>query len=105
MATITLAYDCSVGIQDPAAMVAKIAAVNLYNNGELEFLPFTVFSDVTAVVGAIVRRTIVFTVTAQGEIEYPTDLDKEYATRGLFTQALALNALVSVVAADPVVTP
>lgn len=107
MATITLVYDCSVGIQDPVDMVAKIAAVNLYNNGTLDFLPFTVGvgDDTTAVVGSIVRRTIVFTVTAEGELQYPTEEDKEAATRQLFTTALAAGAIVSVVAADPVVAP
>lgn len=107
MATITLAYDCEVGIQDPALMVAKIdsAAVDLYGQGELDFFPFTVFSDVTAVVGPLVRRTIVFTVTAEGEVQYPTDEEKKLATRNLFTQQLALGAIVHVVAAEPVVAP
>lgn len=105
MSQITLVYDCAVGIQNLAVMQAKVAAVNLYGNGELDFLPFTVASDVTAINGTQIRRTIVFDVTPDGEVLYPTDTEKQYATRGLFSQALTLDALVRVTAADPVVTP
>lgn len=105
MVQISLQYDCEVGLQDPAVMVAKVAAVNLYNNGELDFLPFTLATDTTVVNGTEVRRTVVFDVTADGEIQYPTDVDKQYVTRGLFSGALSLNAIVQVAALDPVVIP
>lgn len=105
MATITLAYDCEVGIQSPAAMAPKIAAVDLFGSGTLDFLPFTLNSDNTVVVGNAVRRTIVLDVTAEGEAQYPTDAEKQLATRKLFSQVLALSAIVSVEAAEPVVAP
>lgn len=102
---ITLVYDCEIGIQNPAAMAAKVGAINLYNNGTLDFLPLTVASDVTIAAGNIVTRTIIFDVTAQGLIDFPTDEEKKAMTRQLFTQQLALSGLVSVTAAEPVVTP
>lgn len=107
MATITLTYECAVGVLAPASLVSQVSGVNLYNNGTLEILGMSVLpgDDTTAAVGDHVEREIILTVNPDGEARFPTDKDKKDATRNLFRAQLAAGSLTRVTALEPVVTP
>lgn len=104
MATVTLRYDVNVGRQNLGLMVAKVAAVPLLADGTLDILGMSVTSDVSAVSGSVVRRTIALFVQTAGLARFPTDASKIYATKKLCKSELALKLAASVQAATPVVT-
>lgn len=104
MATVTLEYDVLVGRQNLAAMVAKVNAVPLLQDGTLSMLGMTKISDVSAALGSVVRRTIALQVDSAGQSRFPTDAEKIYATKGLCKSELELKLAASVQALTPVVT-
>lgn len=104
MATVTLRYDVNVGRQDLGAMVARVQAVPLLEDGTLDMLGMTKAIDVSAVNGSSVRRTITLTVDAAGQQRFPTDDDKIAATRGLCKSTLELKLGATVQEQTPVVT-
>lgn len=104
MATVTLEYDVSVGRQNLGAMVAKVNAVPLLVDGTLDILGMTKLSDVSAVSGSLVRRTIALFVLPSGQERFPTNEAKIYATKNLCRSELALKLASFVTAAEPVIT-
>jgi hypothetical protein len=104
VSTITLVYDVNVGVQSPAAMVALVAAIAL-PRGELDLIGASITGDVTAVNGALVRRTVTLTTNAQGNANFPTDAEKIAATRDLYRGQLEIGFPGQVTAAVPVVAP
>jgi len=100
-ATVTLVYDCSVGIQDPNNFVALVAAVNITD--ELPFLGMSVGADATVVAGGKVQRTIVLDVLPSGNAWFPSDALVAAATVGIYAQKIAQQVPCSVAASAPVV--
>lgn len=100
---ITLAYEVSIGLQNPASMVARIAAIEV--SQELEFLQMTKVSDNT-VAGSpgSVTRTIDLETTTEAEEMFPTDAELIAATRELLSGVINLQFPGKVTAAEPVVS-
>lgn len=107
--TVVLDHIFTVGLKDPATLVAKVAAIDVYEkpppgHGVLDILGMTIVSDVTAVVVGSLRRTITLRTTAQGDSFYPTADAIKNATRNIFRDALSLRTPAVVTALEPVVS-
>jgi hypothetical protein len=100
---VTLTYDVATGLQDPALMAPKIAAIPV--DQEFEFLHMTKTSDVTTQGAAKVTRSIILQTDAESDQMFPTTDDLKAATRHLLSGVLGLAAPGSVLAAEPVVNP
>lgn len=98
---VTLAYDVSVGLQDPVAAAVRIGAIPL--SQEWEFLQLDQVSD-TAVPGAgKVTRTIVLQTNPTSDAMFPTADELKAATRKLCSGVLSLAGIGQVTASDPTV--
>lgn len=109
MHTVVLDYLFDLGVQNPVAYVAKVQAIDVYEKpppgqGVLDILGMTIVSDVAAIIGIELHRTITLKTTAAGDQLYPTANAIKAATRGIFTGALALRTPAVVTAVEPVVT-
>jgi hypothetical protein len=108
--TVVLVYNMSLGLQDPANYVTFVGALDLYRpappgQGILALLGMSIVSDVTAVFGSTLRRTITLQTTTFGDTLYGGDANQiKAATRNIFRAALGLLAPASVTASEPVVT-
>jgi hypothetical protein len=103
MAVIVLFYN----VNNPpnvsqARTVTKMGAVQLFE-GELELLGMDVIADVTVPGPTVVQRLIVLLTTPEGDIRFPTDDAKKFATRGLYRQALGMKLPGRINAAEPIV--
>jgi hypothetical protein len=98
-ATVTLVYNCSLGIQIPST--TAVAAVDITQ--ELPALGMTVNSDVTALVGSTVQRTIVLNVGTFGNRWFPSNDLLIAATQDLYSQKIGLQVPCYVQANTPVV--
>lgn len=103
MATVTLSYTISVGLQSAANLLARVTAIVL-NTGELLLLGMDLVSDNTIVVDCDLVRTIVLATNAQGDALFPTPDAIADATRQLWRSRLNLLLPGIVTAAEPVVT-
>lgn len=100
--TVTLAYDVDPGPIPPATFAAQVLSIVL-DQGEQSFLGLTPNSDTVAVVGALVRRTVVLNVGAQANLNFPSSDALKAATRNLYTERLSMMLPSVVTAIDPVV--
>lgn len=107
-AQVVLVYDCYVGAQPSDAGSALFVKVRdlVLDPGEAtaSMLGLTLDSDVTAVAGSAIRRTLTYAVTATGNANFPSDAALQSATKSLFRSVLELRVPARVVAADPVVS-
>jgi hypothetical protein len=103
MATVTLSYHVSLGLQLAANLLAKVQAIVL-NTGELDLLGMTVASDTSAVEDCDIVRTVVLETNAQGDELFPSDDALQDATRQLWRSRLNLLIPGIVTADEPVVT-
>lgn len=89
MALILLAYrTASPPNLNPADMVAKVAAVPLFE-GELDMLGYEVAADLTLLVGTDVVRQVYLQTTEQSDTRFPTPQAQKFSTANLYTMALA----------------
>ncbi len=103
MATVTLSYRVSVGLQSAANLLAKVDAIVL-NTGELDLLGMTIVSDESIVTDCFIERTVVLETNAQGDALFPTADALQDATRQLWRSRLNLLVPGIVAADEPVVT-
>lgn len=90
MATITLRYE--IDFDDcpalaPAELENKVSAAAIIR-GELDFLGYTLVSDVTAQVAGAVRRTITLATNATSDAQFPTTALQRASVEGLYKSAL-----------------
>lgn len=110
MSTVVLDHVFNTGIQNPTSLVSRVQAIDLYelpppSQGLLALLGFSITSDVTAVVGGLLKRTITLQTTAFGDSIYGGSATKiKDATRNLFRNALGMRTPSIVTAAEPVVS-
>ncbi len=107
--TVVLDHVFDLGPQNPASYVAKVQAIDVYElpppgQGILDILGMTIVSDVTAVFGGALKRTITLQTTAVGDQLYPTADAVKNATRNIFRDALGQRTPALVLALEPVVT-
>lgn len=100
--TITLAYEVSVGLQNPASMISRVAAIEV--SQELEFLNMNKVTDDTVAGTGKVTRTIGLETTDEAEAMFPTDAELIAATRELLSGVINLQFPGKVTAAEPVVS-
>ena len=105
MAFVTLNYLIRTGVQNPAAVLAKVTGIGLgFLSGELEMLDMSVNSHTEGIVPGGVNKEIVLNVLPAGASRWPTPEELRAATRNLYT--LVYGALVPslVSASEPVVS-
>lgn len=100
---VTLAYDVSVGLQDPAVEAPKILAIPV--DQEFTFLHMTKTSDVVTPGVGKVTRSIILATNADSDAMFPTADELKAATRHLLSGVLGLATPGSVLAAEPIVNP
>lgn len=102
MATVTLEYSVSAGNHPLSSLLTKVQGVQL-SRGELDLIGMTTQSDVSAISGSEVVRTVVLETTDAGDEDFPTEAALTYATKNFYTQSLALGVPAQVLASAPVV--
>lgn len=105
MTLIELTYTGSASAAQSAAALTQALDAPVVAEGELELLGMSVDSDVSLIFDGRPRRIITLLVGANGELNFPTDDEKRYATRNLYKQALATKALLRMSAEEPAVIP
>lgn len=101
MATVVLSYTVNaVPNMSTASLATRLAALDLFH-GELEMLGMGVQSDITAALPAGATRTITLEVFPAGEVRFPTDEEKIYATIDLYRQSIGGQLPGEVIAALP----
>lgn len=104
MATVTLVYRVSAGLQNPVAFATLVGDVPLFD-GELDLLGLDVVSDDTIAIPAdrVAVRTIVLETNEQGDSLWRTEEQLKLATRQLYTTELQLRIPGTSTADEPIV--
>ncbi len=106
MTHMQLAYDIQVGLQPLTSFsTEKIGPASAaLPMGELALLGMTFNAVVlTNPASGVVRATVRLDVDAQGELNFPTDAEKIYATRALYAGEYAYSLACEVTSLTPVV--